>query len=74
MEFIVESALKGEKEKSKVYLDGLDQGLRLQKEKQLEHIRKVLYVLVLSLNEEEMEILSKIMQKEYTSNPKKVEE
>ena len=61
-------------EKSKVYLDGLEQGLRIQKEKQLEHIRKVLYVMVLSLDEEEMEILSKIMQKEYLSNIKKLED
>ena len=61
-------------EKSKVYLDGLDQGLRIQKEKQLEHIRKVLYVMVLSLDEEEMEILSKIMQNEYALNPRKENE
>lgn len=55
------------KEKSKVYLDGLEQGIRLQKEKQLERIRKVLYMIVLNLDETEMEILSKVMKDVNTS-------
>ena len=35
------------KKKSKVYLSGLEQGLKLANEKRMEKFRKVLYMLVL---------------------------
>ena len=52
-------------DKAKIFHKGLEQGISLQKEKQLERIRKVLYMLVFNLEEEEIEILYKALKNVY---------
>ena len=60
------------KEKSKIYNDGLEQGIRLQKEKQMHKFRVVLFNIIVNLDEEELEILYKALEYWYLEKKKAI--